>query len=51
LWLVEDTREQIEVHIQTGAGFGERREFTSAERIVSKVLPDMTLLPARLFAD
>jgi Uma2 family endonuclease len=51
LWLVEDTREQIEVRIQTGGGFGERREFTGAERIVSKLLPDLVLLPARLFAD
>jgi len=51
LWLVEETQAQVEVRYQTGAGFGQGRVFTGQERIVSVVLPDLTVLAAQLFAD
>lgn len=49
MWLVEETKTQVEVRDQTGNGFRQGRVFTGQARIVSALLPDLELSVAQLF--
>ena len=51
LWLVDEIKETVEVRTLRGDRYGERELFAKGDQLTSSVVPEMTILVAKIFED
>jgi len=51
LWLIDETRETVEILSQTNSGYGPLHSFQKGQHLSSRVFPELTLLTDQIFTD
>jgi len=51
LWLVDEIKETVEVRTLRGDRYGEGELFAKGDQLTSSVVPEMTILVAKIFED